>query len=178
MARRKRSKNRGPRPGAQPSAAPVEPDEPAEPPLERRTLLELGLSACGLAYMGAIGYPIYRYLASPGEHAGDVEAGAVHELLLAESDLPEVGAGLVFRFGARPAILIRHGEHDFVCLDAVCTHMGCTVRYEPEKSRIHCACHGGTFDPATGANVKGPPPRPLERYQVEVRADGVVISRS
>jgi cytochrome b6-f complex iron-sulfur subunit len=141
-------------------------------------MLEYGLGACGLAYVGAISYPIYRYLAAPTHHAGELEAGAVHELQLTAADLPEVGTGLVFRFGKRPALLIRHGETDYVCLDAVCTHMGCTVKYQPEKERIHCACHGGTFDPRTGANVRGPPPRPLPRYEVEVRSDGVVISRS
>lgn len=177
MAKRRRRRAPPPPTGGPVPSPPKEP-EFEDPPLERRALLELGLSACGLAYLGAIGYPVYRYLATPAAHAGDVEAGAVHELLLADADLPEVGAGMIFKFGTRPALLIRRGEAEYICLDAVCTHMGCTVRYQPEKSRIHCACHGGTYDPATGANVAGPPPRPLAPYRVEVRDGGILVSRS
>ena len=50
-------------------------------------------------------------------------------------------------------MLIHHQDGSWVALSAVCTHLGCTVQYEPQANRIHCACHGGVYDPRTGANV-------------------------
>jgi len=73
--------------------------------------------------------------------------------------------------------LIRKGN-TFRCLSAVCTHLGCTVQYEPQADRIHCACHGGVYNPYTGANVSGPPPKPLTLYKVAVSDVGVQVSRA
>jgi Rieske Fe-S protein len=43
-------------------------------------------------------------------------------------------------------------------------------------SQIWCACHNGRYD-LTGKNVAGPPPRPLEAFDVSVRNDEIMISR-
>jgi cytochrome b6-f complex iron-sulfur subunit len=63
-------------------------------------------------------------------------------------------------------------------MTAVCTHLGCTVQYEPQADRIHCACHGGVYNPYTGANVSGPPPKPLKLFKVTVNDTGVDVSRA
>ena len=55
-------------------------------------------------------------------------------------------------------MLIHHEDGTWSAFSAVCTHLGCTVKYEPEQNRIYCECHGGTYDPYTGAAVAGPPP--------------------
>ena len=64
----------------------------------------------------------------------------------------------MFKFGTAPAMLIHHEDGRWVAMTAVCTHLGCTVQYEPQADRIHCACHGGVYNAYTGANVSGPPP--------------------
>jgi cytochrome b6-f complex iron-sulfur subunit len=84
----------------------------------------------------------------------------------------------MFRFGSFPAMLIHHADGSWSCLSAVCTHLGCTVSYEPDPERIHCACHGGVYDARTGANVSGPPPKPLAAYKLEVRDGTVAVSRA
>ena len=63
-------------------------------------------------------------------------------------------------------------------MTAVCTHLGCTVQYEPQADRVHCACHGGVYNPYTGANVSGPPPKPLTIYKVAVGDADVTVSRA
>jgi nitrite reductase/ring-hydroxylating ferredoxin subunit len=77
----------------------------------------------------------------------------------------------MFLFGPRPSMLIHHEDGSYSAFDAVCTHLGCTVRFEPENRRIHCPCHGGVYDINTGAVVSGPPPRALKAYRAEA-ADG------
>jgi cytochrome b6-f complex iron-sulfur subunit len=133
-------------------------------------------AAAGACYAAALGYPIYRYLASPVETAAS--QSAVTEILLKDAQkLPE-NAALMFKFGSTPAMLIHHKTGEWVAFDAVCTHLGCTVEYQSDLNRIHCACHGGVYDSFTGQNVSGPPPRPLKRYKILMHDDGVLVSRA
>ena len=72
-----------------------------------------------------------------------------------------------------PALLIRLPDGHFVAYDAVCTHAGCTVQYDPSQREIACPCHGAVFDPAHGAQVlAGPAPQPLATLHVSVDAHG------
>ena len=74
--------------------------------------------------------------------------------------------------------VFRNREKGFAVASAVCTHLGCTVQYEPQADRIHCACHGGVYNAYTGANVSGPPPKPLKLFKVAVNEAGVEVSRA
>ena len=132
--------------------------------------------AAGIGYTAALAYPIYRYLASPAEMAAS--ASAISEVTLKDAQKLAAGSVLMFKFGSSPAMLIHHEDGSWVALSAVCTHLGCTVQYEPQMNRIHCACHGGVYDPRTGANVSGPPPKPLKKFNVAVSDAGVQVSRA
>jgi cytochrome b6-f complex iron-sulfur subunit len=138
----------------------------------RGFMVRAGLGAVGVCYAGAVAYPVYRYLAAPAQQAA--ELAAVTEIKIPEDKMPAPGAALMFRFGSRPTMLIHHKDGTMVCLTAVCTHLGCTVQYQPEQEHIHCACHGGVYDARTGANISGPPPKPLQRFNVE-RANGEIL---
>jgi Rieske Fe-S protein len=41
------------------------------------------------------------------------------------------------------------------------------------SGRLHCPCHNGWFDLATGNVLAGPPTRPLARVRLEVRGGTV-----
>lgn len=149
-------------------------EEHQEPHTRRAFLAAAG--AAGLAYTAALAYPIYRYLASPAEMA--MSATAVTEVTLKDAHKLPAGSVLMFKFGPAPAMLIHHEDGRWVALTAVCTHLGCTVQYEPYLDRIHCACHGGVYNAYTGANVSGPPPKPLKLFKVAVNDTGVEVSRA
>lgn len=156
-----------------------EAEDPAGHPDEhvtRRAFAQTAMGGVGACYLAAIGYPVYRYLASPAKAAASL--AAVSEVALAKTDLPEAGSALMFRFGSKPALLIHHKDGTMVCFDAICTHLGCTVQFQPEEARIFCACHGGQYDMHTGGNVAGPPPKPLKPYIVEVHDENVIIRRA
>jgi cytochrome b6-f complex iron-sulfur subunit len=142
----------------------------------RRAFVKLGMGAIGAGYAAAIGYPIYAYLSTPAQRAA--EASAVTQTTLDGADKLPVGSAMMFRFGAKPALLIHHKDGSWVALDAVCTHLGCTVQFELDKDRIYCACHGGVYDAKTGANVSGPPPKPLTAYKVEAQDGRVVVAKA
>jgi cytochrome b6-f complex iron-sulfur subunit len=149
-------------------------EEPGEQTTRRAFLAAAG--AAGVLYTAALGYPIYRYLASPEEMA--LSETAVTEVTLKDAQKLPLGSVLMYKFGSRPAMLIHHEDGRWISMTAVCTHLGCTVQYEPQADRIHCACHGGVYNAYTGANVSGPPPKPLTVYKVAVTPTGVDVSRA
>ena len=57
-----------------------------------------------------------------------------------------------------------------VALLATCTHLGCSVTWVPDHNEFRCPCHGGVYD-EKGANVKGPPPRPLTRLEGKIEGE-------
>jgi Rieske Fe-S protein len=71
------------------------------------------------------------------------------------------------------AILIRTADGAYHAYGQKCTHLSCPVYYSRNHQRLECPCHEGAFDAATGNVLYGPPPRALDRIDVEMR-DGQV----
>lgn len=154
---------------------PTPPTEPI-PPVERRRFLQVLVSAFTLLWSLLALVPIYRYLRP--QRGGLAETRVTSVGVGPASALP-VGQGKNFQFGSIPGI-VTHATSDgqFHAFNAICTHLGCTVQFRADMDRIWCACHGGQYDPATGAVLAGPPPRPLEPLKAEVQNGQVVVSRS
>jgi Rieske Fe-S protein len=130
-------------------------------------LLGTGLLASAASFL----YPILRYLAPPKlpDLAGDaVLAGRVPEM--------KPNTAKTFRFGTRPGLLVEMAAGEYRAMSATCTHLGCTVQYRPDLREIWCACHNGMYD-LNGRNISGPPPRPLEAFEVQVRGDDIFVRR-
>ena len=140
--------------------------------VSRRVFLQFLLKGGVLALFGATLYPVLRYLYPPRgveSSVSNVVAAKVGEL--------GTNAAKIFRFGNRPGMLINTPQGELKAFSAVCTHLNCTVQYDQADSIIWCACHNGKYD-LGGQVISGPPPRALEAYQVNVRGDDVVVSKS
>ncbi|MFZ1699527.1 MAG: Rieske (2Fe-2S) protein [Pyrinomonadaceae bacterium] len=87
------------------------------------------------------------------------------------AEVLEKGAALNFRYPNEneTAILIRAGNGKYYAYGQKCTHLTCPVYYAKEADRIECPCHEGGFDVHTGDVLYGPPPRPLDMIDVEIR---------
>ena len=88
------------------------------------------------------------------------------------------GTGKNFRFGSFPALLIHTDDGQLHAFNAICTHLGCTVQFRNDMQKIYCACHGGEYDPNTGKNIAGPPPKPLAALKAEVVNGKIIVSRA
>src|SRR5665647_3196703 len=71
-----------------------------------------------------------------------------------------------------PVIIAQPEAGTVVGFSAICTHMGCTVA--PDGAELKCPCHGSVYEAATGTNIDGPAPRPLDAFNVKVDGDQVV----
>ena len=140
--------------------------------ISRRTFLQYLLKGGVLALFGATVYPVVRYLYPPR----GVES-SVSNVVAAKAGELATNAAKIFRFGNRPGILINTPQGELKAFSAVCTHLNCTVQYDQNDSIIWCACHNGKYD-LNGQVISGPPPRPLEAYQVNVRGDDILVSKS
>jgi len=134
----------------------------------RRQFLDGLLYTGGLGLLGIFVYPVARFIwGLPEEIPESVRLADAAGLPLGESKM--------FKYGSKPALLIKTKEGEWRAFNAVCTHLECTVQYEKSKDRIRCACHEGIFD-LEGKNVSGPPPKPLGKYDVSEDGDDLVIS--
>lgn len=73
-------------------------------------------------------------------------------------------------------ILTDNGR-DYIAMSNICTHLGCRVRWISDQEKFFCPCHNAIFD-EQGLVVSGPPPEPLERYEVKVEDDQIFIKES
>ena len=145
---------------------------PASPEDPRRRFLTWFLGTSVGAMCASIIYPVARYISPP-----DIpEAQTSRAVAAREGDL-RPNQGRIFRFGDRPGLLVRLEDGSYRAFSATCTHLNCTVQYRDDLKQIWCACHNGTFD-LNGANVSGPPPRPLETYKVNVSAGDIVVTKT
>lgn len=142
-----------------------------QPPNSRRRVLSYLLDSGALATLGAIFYPILRFVNPPR-----VVESSSSSVVAAKANELRPNEGRIFKFGTRPGILIQTPLGEYRAFSAVCTHLDCTIQYREDERMIWCACHNGRYDLA-GKNVSGPPPRPLEEFQVNVRNDEIVVSR-
>ena len=130
--------------------------------LANAVLFDSGL----LGFQGlAVRFVQYLYPEIPPEQEVEVPAGR-------RDDVP-AGGGVVLTLPTGKVALVDAGG-ELRAFSAVCTHLGCIVRWEAGMEHLYCACHGGMFDRA-GRVVGGPPPRPLPRYPVEVREGQVFV---
>ena len=83
-------------------------------------------------------------------------------------------APLKVQAGKGIAYLTRNAGGAIIALSAKCTHRGCTVAWNPTASEYLCPCHGAKYD-ATGKNISGPAPSPLQTLQTKVDASGHVL---
>ena len=137
----------------------------------RRRFLDLLLGTGVFATLGAIFYPVFKFMTPPR-----VVEATQNSVVAAKSGELAANTGKIFKFGNKPGLLIRTPSGEVKAFSAVCTHLDCIVQYKPDAKQIWCACHNGQYN-LSGKNVGGPPPRPLEEFAVKVQGDDIVVTK-
>lgn len=89
----------------------------------------------------------------------------------------KIGFARDYPFGAptflpqEKVYIFRNEKSGFAAASAVCTHLGCTIKWFESDHEFHCPCHGSIFA-ADGKVLHGPAPRPLEWFEITLAKDG------
>jgi menaquinol-cytochrome c reductase iron-sulfur subunit len=148
----------------------------------RRNFMALAISAIG----GVIGLswaiPAVAYVVEPalksGQGEGWIQLGSTTKIEIGIPTLFKVNiqrqTGWVTNEEELAAYVLTQDGRDYIAMSNVCTHLGCRVRWIAEQSKFICPCHNAVFD-KEGNVLDGPPPRPLNRYEVKIENDQLFI---
>ena len=67
-----------------------------------------------------------------------------------------------------------NADGHLLALSQKCPHLGCRVPFCDSSGRFECPCHGSVFD-IGGEWIEGPSPRGMDRYEVSVVADTLIV---
>lgn len=134
----------------------------------RRGFLDWLIGLCSVIVGAAMTIPGLMYLwpAARGGGATNVEVKGANDLA--------PGASTMLQVGSKAVIVVR-SRTGFVAYSAVCTHLGCLVKWDSAKKEFFCPCHAAIFD-EKGRVVSGPPPTPLEAYVIKEIEGKVYVS--
>lgn len=130
----------------------------------RREIL-LRLSWVGVITAGAMALgPLFQYLVNDEDQ---VQSPIVSVKKQPEMDRPWENVPSTRAW-------LKRDQAGVMALVATCTHLGCEVRYHPEKKQWECPCHGSIYD-EEGRPISGPAPQALPRVAVEIKQDGSLL---
>lgn len=88
----------------------------------------------------------------------------------------KIASGKSFKFKDLKGgnITVTNTGKEYIALSTKCTHLGCQVFWKKDEKVFYCPCHEGYFNP-NGKVMKGPPPKPLDSYKVEVIDKAIYI---
>jgi cytochrome b6-f complex iron-sulfur subunit len=137
----------------------------------RRSFLNYLLGATVVVAIGGIINTLVRYLWPTEEIIGGGKAPGTTSLPL--SEIP-VGGAKTVRHKGKPYIVVRQAAKVYA-VNAICTHLGCIVYWDPSIKQLACPCHTAFFD-LNGNIITGPAPTPLPVAEVKVVEDQIIIS--
>lgn len=149
-------------------------EQAADP--SRRTFLIRSIAAIGGGITAAVGIPAAVFVtgsaraATTGEDwirlgsASSVEPGAAPVLMKA---VVSRRTGYLVEEQEVSVFVTTTDGVEFSVLSNICTHLGCRVRWVEDQSGFFCPCHNAVFGPDGGV-LTGPPPRPLDKFEVMV----------
>jgi len=138
------------------------------PPPTRRGFLDwlIGLFAGVAGTAMAVPGLLYLWPAAQGGKAEDVEVKGADALKPGESTITQLRG---------KAVIVRRDSSGLVAYSAVCTHLGCLVKWNGARKEFLCPCHAAVFD-SNGRVVSGPAPAPLPQYKVKEVGGKVYVS--
>ena len=134
-------------------------------PTSRRDLLRNGWKLGGGLLAAAAAYTGYEALRPLGSGASGAKITVGSISNFAKDTSTYVPAGRMYVVNANDYIF---------ALSEKCPHLGCHVPFCESSGRFECPCHGSVYDLA-GEYIQGPAPRGMDRYEVKLTADHVVV---
>lgn len=154
----------------------------AEAQISRRKMMGVVVGVINLGLIAVVGLPVAEFVTSPLQtKRKKVWVELMPDDQIAPGEVKEVNFSMKIVDGyheteRKYTVYVRRDEAGVMAIDPACTHLGCRVRYQTDKHRFVCPCHGGVFND-DGTNKSGPPPKPLERHPVKVENGKIWVER-
>jgi menaquinol-cytochrome c reductase iron-sulfur subunit len=150
--------------------------------INRRDFLGLATWGIGGLIGLGLGIPAVIYLIGPAlkktVSQNWLRLGAASKVELGTPTLfkttVEQQTGWITNVEEKSFFVLTEDGRDFIAMSNVCTHLGCRVRWVADRQEFFCPCHNGVFD-KEGKVVSGPPPRSLDRFEVKVENDQLMV---
>lgn len=150
--------------------------------LDRREFMSIATFGIGGLISAIMGIPAIAYILGPVLRKTDTEEwirlGSVSKVELGVPTLfkakLERQTGWIITEKELSVYILTDNGRDFVAMSNLCTHLGCRVRWIGDQETFFCPCHNASFDRA-GEVVDGPPPAPLDRFEVKVEEDQIYV---
>jgi nitrite reductase/ring-hydroxylating ferredoxin subunit len=131
----------------------------------RRDFLRNGWKLGGALLVGAAAYTGYEALRPLGSAAGGAKITVGSTSSFPEGSSTYVSAGRMY---------VTNANGYLFALSQKCPHLGCRVPFCDSSGRFECPCHGSIYDLA-GEYIQGPAPRGMDRYDIQLVGDHVVV---
>ena len=153
--------------------------------ISRRSFLATTIAVIGGVITIGIAIPSIIYIVGPALAKGKEEEwyrlGPTSKVEIGVPTLYKVKitqqAGWISSEEEIAVYVITENGRDFIALSNVCTHLGCRVRWITDRGIFFCPCHNGVFR-KSGEVESGPPPKPLDQYELKVEDDLIYIKVS
>lgn len=134
-----------------------------------------GLIGAGLAI------PLLGYVVSPAMRRHEeqwVDVGPSAEI---EVDKPKqldhvtsIRDGYLNRQSHKAIWVVKKPDGHVTVFAPMCTHLGCSYRWDHEGRRFQCPCHGSAFN-IDGRVLSGPAPRPLDELPSKIENGRLLV---
>lgn len=153
-----------------------------EKEISRRQFLGIATGLIGAILGIGLGFPAIAYIIGPALR----EQEAQEWIRLGSTAKVEPGVPTLFKvkIERQTGWIVNEEElsiyvltdtgREFRAMSNICTHLGCRVRWITDQELFFCPCHNAAFD-KDGKVASGPPPRPLDEYQVKVEDDQLFV---
>lgn len=152
--------------------------------VDRRGFLQMSSAIAAAVTAGIVGIPVVRAVASPAlstpiadnwvKVADDIAVLDIGVPIRVDFVQTQDDAWITNRALNGVWLYTEDGEK-FKAYNGHCTHLGCGYMLAKDGKSFICPCHRGQFDIKTGAVLGGPPPRPLDELETEVRDGSVFV---
>jgi menaquinol-cytochrome c reductase iron-sulfur subunit len=150
--------------------------------VNRRNFLSFAIWGIGTLISAGMGIPAIAFIIGPAINRSNtqewIRLGPISKIELRTPTLFKFTiqrkSGWIVNEEEVSVYTLTDNGRDFVAMSNICSHLGCRVRWISEQEQFFCPCHNGIFD-KEGKVVSGPPPRPLDRFDVKVEDDQLFI---
>lgn len=152
--------------------------------MSRRSFLSLATWSLGGFMAGMLGIPAIAFILGPAFSGSKEQAwirlGSTRKVELGtpalfHATITRNSGWLVEQEKISVYVLTDNGR-DFIAMSNICTHLGCRVRWIADQQIFLSPCHNGVFD-REGRVVSGPPPRPLDRFEIRIENEQIYIGQ-